>query len=203
MFSKRYFTFLLVILAPFVLIACFGGNDAEEQLAEEQAAEATSMAEGLRQAADELDKAAGNSNGGTAREPIDFRELKEMLPSAMLGMERTKHEGQKIGVAGFRMSTAEAEYRDGDKRITVTLADGAAIQIAAMTAAWSMVEIDSEEGTKVTRTVNIDGHKAFYEYDSGTRRGQLSILAGQTLVTIEGRDVDGDELEEVYNDLDL
>ena len=198
MFSKRYFTFLLVILAPFVLIACFGGNDAEEQ-----ATEATSMAEGLRQAADELDKAAANSNGSAAREPRDFRELKEMLPAKMLGMERTKHEGQKVGVAGFKMSTAEAEYRDGDKRISVTLADGAAIQIAALTTAWSMVEIDSEEGDKVTRTVNIDGHKAFYEYDSGTRRGQLSVLADQTLVTIEGSGIDGDELEEVYNDLDL
>ena len=49
--------------------------------------------------------------------------------------------------------------------------------------------------------MEIDGNKAFYEYDSGTRNGQLVVISGQTLITIEGWDVDGDDLEAVYQRL--
>lgn len=200
MSRKRYFTYLLLLLAPFLLINCSGDSNAEAEAeaaaAEEQANEVSSIADGLRQAADELDKISNDDS-----EPRDFRELKKLLPESLMGLERTAHKGSKAGVAGFQMATAEAEYQDGDKRLSVTIVEGAPMQIAGMTAAWSMVEVDSEEGGKATRTLEIDGKKAFYEYDSDTRNGQLAVISGQTLITIEGWDVDGDELEAAYQRL--
>jgi hypothetical protein len=209
MLRKHHFTYVFWLLVPFILAACSGQSEADAAAAEaeaaaaeaeEQAGEVTSVAEGLRRAADELDRIAEETEG---TEPRDFRELKALLPATLLGLERTEHKGSKTGVAGFQMATAEAEYRDGDKRLSVTIVEGAPMQIAGMTAAWSMIEVDSEEGDKVTRTMEIDGKKAFYEYDSGTRNGQLAVISGQTLITIEGWDIDGDELEEVYQRLDL
>ena len=60
-------------------------------------------------------------------------------------MERTKNEGETTGAMGFKVSTAKASFKDGDKRIEIEIIDVGGIGMAAMgMAAWSMAEIDKE-----------------------------------------------------------
>ena len=51
----------------------------------------------------------------TATEPVDFRELKNLLPAGIGAMKRTSSEGEKGGGFGFVVSHAEARY-EGDGR---------------------------------------------------------------------------------------
>ena len=53
---------------------------------------------------------------GEAKEVVNFRDLKSLMPEKMLGMERTDFSGEKAGAFGFNVSKAEAEYRDEDKK---------------------------------------------------------------------------------------
>ena len=46
------------------------------------------------------------------KEPVNFRSLKELLPETIAGMPRTDQSGKTSGAMGFKISMAEATYKD-------------------------------------------------------------------------------------------
>lgn len=200
---------LLLFAAAFFLTACGSGasdssaasNEAE---ADEAAASEESSGEGaagiaqaqseMKKAMEEMQKQMGGD--GEAKEPVNFRTLKELLPASINGMDRTSHTGEKAGAMGFKMSTAEAKYEADDRRLELKIIDFAGTGMALMgMAAWASMEVDRETDDGYERTTTIKGHKAFEEYDSKQKRGQVSVIVkDRFIVTAEGRNVTDKEL---------
>lgn len=124
---------------------------------------------------------------------VDFRILKEAMPEQLAGMKRTASEGQKSGFAGLTVSTAEATYEDGDRKMTISLMDtGGLGSVIAGIASWSQIEIDKEDDNGYERTTMIDGSKAYEKYDRTNKSGTLSLISADRFVV----SINGDQIEE-------
>ncbi len=141
---------------------------------------------------------------GKVVEPVNFRVLKEGVPETFLGMERTKNEGETSGALGFKVSTAKAAFRDGDKSVNIEIVDVGGIGMGAMSmAAWAMAEIDRETEDGYERTTTFEGHKAFEKCRNG--RCELSVWLSQRIIfKAEGSNVSMDDLKKgVKKDVNL
>ena len=104
--------------------------------------------------------------GGSQIEPVDFRELKALLPESVAGMKRTSSEGSRHNVMGIASSKAMAVYEDGKgARLEVEFMDvGTLTGVTAMAFAWLNVEVDKEGDDGYERTQTIAGRKAYERY---------------------------------------
>jgi hypothetical protein len=129
-------------------------------------------------------------------EVVDFRILKEALPEKIVGMERITHNGNKTGFGGLKISTAEAEYQDGDKKMSINIIDtgGLGVALAGM-AAWSQLEVDNESDDGYERTTMIDGKKAIEKYNRKSKEGEISVIsANRFIVSVSGRNIEESDL---------
>lgn len=203
--QTRKLIFPLLFLAAGLLASCGGGEDvssatdATETSSASEGASADDPAASMEKAMSDAMKQMGGD--GETKEVVDFRELKALLPESIAGMDRTSHTGEKVGAMGFKMSTAEAEYEEGDQLLEVSVVDFAGVSmILASAAAWSSVEIDKESDTGYERTTMIDGYKAFEEYDNQRKEGQVSIIAeDRYIITVEGRNIEEGALREALD----
>lgn len=180
------------------LLGCSG--DAGD--AESPADDFASAIEGIRQAAEEM-------ASGERVDPVDFRELKELLPEEVAGLHRVRHEGERSGAAGFTLSMAEARYEaeDGSGRIKITIKDtGGLGALATMgMAAWLSVDVDRETERGYERTTRYEGFPAYEEFESrdGDRgSAELAFIVGERfIVQLEGRDVRMEDMKDAAGDL--
>jgi hypothetical protein len=131
--------------------------------------------------------------GGTQIEPVDFRELKALLPESVAGMKRTSSEGSRHNVMGIASSKAQAAYGDGKgARLDVEMMDvGTMTGVTAMAFAWLNVEIDREGDDGYERTNTLAGRKAYERYSKSARTGELDVLvAGRFVVSVRGNGLD-------------
>jgi len=170
---------------------------------EKQAEEAPKNAmDAIQQMAD---KAQSMQEKGPV-EPVDFRALKEMLPTSAAGMERTEATGEKNGAMGFSLSQAEGKYENADANMEVGIVDTGGVGGMAMMgmAAWAMAEVDKETATGYEKTTTIDGNKAYEKYDTQGQSGELNVLVGDRfIVSIKGNQVSMDQMKATLGDLDL
>lgn len=166
------------------------------------------LEEGLEDMATGLAKMVNSLNvdisvDGEQIESADFRDLKKILPERLMRMDRTSFSGERSGIKGLKVSVAEAEYEDDDRRLEIKIVDGAGFASFAL-AGWSMLDIDKEDRNGYERTTTIDGHKAFEKYNSKWEEGELAILyEDRFIITIEGKGIDKDDLRRALNKLDL
>lgn len=172
-------------------------------------------ADNIEQAAEDLGNKISNAvnnididfkdEDGEKVEVVNFRELKKLLPDEIGGAERTDAKGQKSGMFGINVATAEGKYRNGDKRADVTIVDIGGMGLAVMQyAQWSKFEIDNESDDGYERTTEIDGHKALVKWNSKSQRGEINVLVNDRfVVSIKGRNMDMDDLEDALDDIDL
>ena len=136
---------------------------------------------------------------------VNFRELKKRFPSSIAGMERQSSEGQTTGFAGMKISTAEAEYRDGNQHLDLTITDTGGLGAALMGMAfWSNLEMDKETENGFERTTEIDGHKAYMKHDRKTGRSEIAVIYNDRYLAVaKCKGMDFEDLEDVIDDLDL
>ncbi len=163
------------------------------------------LAGALNKVQDALKEVEKNLKNGEEVEPANFRDLKEILPKRMLGMERYSHTGEKSGVTGFRISQATAKYKDGDRRLEINIVDSGGMALAALGAeAWTMLDVDRETDDGYERTTTIDGYKAYEKYDSRRGEAEVSIFyKDRFLVSIKGDQLKKGDAERVLDKLDL
>lgn len=154
-----------------------------------------------------MEKMGEAFSGGESVEPVSFRELKELLPGSLQGMERTSATGEKTSVMGIKVSEAKAEYSaDDGGEITIKIIDmGTMSGMAAMaTYAWTMTEFERESDTGYERTTKIMGYKAFEEYRYDDRDGKVQMLVGDRfIVEIEGWGVSVESIKDAAKKIDL
>lgn len=205
MTNQKLIIFLFA-LSLFAFQGCGGCSGAEDNAGQETTEEAggsSSEPKDIADAVNDMQKAL--QGDGEKKEVVNFRELKKLLPESLAGMERTAHSGEKAGAMGFNMSTATAEYRDGDKEMEVAIVDFAGVAAAMMgMAAWASVEIDREDQNGYERTTNIDGYKAFEKYDSQNRSGELNVLVkDRFIVSLKGRNIDEQGFRKAIGELSI
>jgi hypothetical protein len=150
-------------------------------------------------------------------QPVDFRKLKELMPAEVSGLKRTKHEGQKLKIGDFTLSSAEARYEkarpegqesnddENAPTVEVSITDYAnAEAVAAISAAWTQADIDREGDDGYEKTVKVSGQPAMEKYEKEGKAGDLEVYAGgRFLVSIKTRNLPPEKMQEVAKAIQL
>jgi len=163
--------------------------------------------QGAANLAQAMQMLAGQNAAGQRVDPVNFRELKALLPEALPGFKRTEAKGEKAGAMGVVISQANADY-DGEAgaHLDVKVGDvgNLAGPLALGMAGWASVEIDRETATGYEKSTVLGGNKAFEKYDTRSKRGEVKILVGNRfIVEVRGRNVSVDEMKGAAGKLDL
>lgn len=217
--TARFRTTAILAAAALVLGACGDDspadrmNDARESM--DGAREAAGALGGMAEAAEDM---ARDAEEGVTVEPVDFRELRELLPEEVAGLPRTESEGQTTGAMGATVSNATGTYQeepDGGagylRTIEVSITDLGAMRGMAMMglAPWMSMQIDRESDDSYERTTEYDGHPAHEEFsglgeDREQMEGEIQVLVAERfLVGIEGRDVEEERVKVALEQVDL
>lgn len=142
---------------------------------------------------------------GEEVEVVSFREIKKIMPSRLAGLSQDETSGETTGAFGINVSTAEAIYKKGDKKIELNITDTGGVGLALLgMAAWSKIEVDRESKTEVEYTTKTDGYKSYVKFNKKNLRGEWSIIVDDRfIVQLNSRNVDLDDLEEAVEDLRL
>ena len=147
------------------------------------------------------------AGGGTAVEPVDFRQLKELLPESVAGMQREQASGEKSTALGITVSKAVARYAgEGGGSVDLTISDiGNASGLASLAFyAWANNEIDKTSQTGYEKTTMFQGHKAYEKYDKRDRAGELGVMINKRFVVeAKGSGVSMEDLKNALGKLDL
>jgi hypothetical protein len=202
--------FIFVVMLVAISIAC-GKSEAEKQAeaatqamedvakAAETAAKAaeTAAKDGSAAAQGDMAKAmqgfaaalSGSGPDGKPAEPIAFQTLQTHLPKVS-GWEMDEPEGQRMTMP-VPFSQVETEYRNGDKRIDVTIVDTGFAKL--LIAPWSMMlaaGYSNETSSGYEKSTTVAGNPAVEKWNSRDKDGELNILVGNRfMVTLDGNDL--------------
>jgi hypothetical protein len=219
----RSFFVVMVLVAS--SIAC-GKSEVEKQAEEavkaaeevakaaEDAAKAVEAASKDGSAVDSADMAkamqgfaaalSGTGADGKPVEPIAFQTLQTHLPKVS-GWEMDEPEGQRMTMP-VPFSQVETEYRNGDKRIDVTIVDTGFAKL--LVAPWSMMlaaGYSNETSDGYEKAITVAGNPAVEKWSTREKNGELNILVGKRfMVTLDGNDIaDVKELHTFASQMDL
>jgi hypothetical protein len=143
--------------------------------------------------------------GGKDVQPVDFHELKAMLPASLPGMQRSEASGQSGEAMGMKGSSATARYSDGaNASIRIEIADLGSLSGLAALAGKFDPNMEKETDTGYERTRRIDGQLVHERYDRRAKSGEVGVLiASRFNVTVEGSGVDAAALTGALKAIDL
>ncbi len=222
-------TLLLAPLVAVLLVAGGCGQSAEQQAKEDTAKKLDDAGKQMERAAKDLEEAAkkggqgmadamakmGVAVGGavseaaktigTAIEPVDFRELKALLPAGIGAMKRTSSEGEKGGGFGIVVAHAQGRYEGDGGNIDLKITDpGNLSGFAAMAAMWMNMELDKETDTGYEKTGTANGRRFHEKYDKSAKSGEYTVIVGNRfMVEINGHGVDMPTMKKAIDQLDL
>lgn len=162
----------------------------------------------LENFADKMKEVSENFNEGKKVTPIDFRELKSLLPESVGNLKRSNLEGEKVATMGMNISSANADYNDNENNISIDLKItdlGSVSGLSGLAAyGWYMVDIDKENETGYEKTITYKGNKGYEKYDNDGKHGELNILvAKRFIVEANGNNVTMDQMKAVVNMIDI
>jgi hypothetical protein len=143
--------------------------------------------------------------GGRDVQPVDFHELKDMLPASLPGLPRVEATAQSGEAMSLKTASALARYSDGKgASITIELQDlGSLSGIAAMASKFDP-KIEKETLTGYERTRQVSGQLVHERYDRQQKDGETSVLVGGRFsVSVRGLGVDASQLTGALQAVDL
>lgn len=187
---------LALCLAIIFLLPNCGGKKEDEEKKEEP----KTGLEALQSITEEAEKLSKEG----PKEVVDAIALKELLPADADGLPRTEASSEKTGAMGFKISTANGRYGEGDSSIEVSIVDVAGTGAIMGMAAWAMVDVDKENESGYEKTTTYKDHKAFEKYSKDTKDGELAVLvASRFVVSVKGNNVSMDNIKATLDDIDL
>jgi hypothetical protein len=162
----------------------------------------------LENYANKMKEISENLSEGKKVNPVDFRELKALLPESVGDLKRTNLEGEKVAAMGMNISTANADYSNAENTasVDIKITDlGSVSGISGLAAyGWYMVDIDKENETGYEKTITYKGNKGYEKYDTQNKSGELSVLvAKRFVVEANGNDVTMDQMKAVVDVIDF
>ena len=221
-----------ILIVPFVavmLLAAGCGKSADEQAKEDATKKLSDAGKQMEQAAKDMEDAAkkggqgmadamakmgmavGGAVGeaaksvGTAVEPVDFRELKALLPESIGTMKRSSAEGEKGGGFGIVVSHAEGRYRGDGGSVDLKITDpGTLSGFAAMAAMWMNMDLDKETDTGYEKTGTANGRRFHEKYDKNSKSGEYTVIVGNRfMVEINGNGIDMPTMKKAIDQVNL
>ena len=216
-----------MVIAGVVVAAC--GKPADQQAREDAEKKLHDAGKQMEQAAKQLDEAVRKGGTGmtdamakmgaaavgaigeaaktvaTPVEPVDFRELKAMLPETIGSMKRAAAEGEKSGAMGVVVSHAQGRYESDGANVQVKITDpGNLSGFAAMAAVWMNVEIDRETDSGYEKTGSAGGRRFHEKFDKSAKAGEYTMIVGNRyMVEVRGSGVDMATLKKAMESIDL
>jgi len=192
---------LALLSFTFLLYNC-GENKSEKPQDE------SSNKSDLENFADKMKDASENLNEGKKVNPIDFRELKALLPETVGNLKRTNIEGEKVAAMGMNISNANANYSDAENNVSIDLKItdlGSVSGLSGMAAyGWYMVDIDKEDDNGYEKTITYKGNKGYEKYDTQGKYGEISILvAKRFIVEANGNNISMDQIKAAVDMIDF
>lgn len=143
-------------------------------------------------------------------EPVNFRELKTLLPESINGLKRGEESGERTATAGIKVSHAQARYGSGGEsggpwlRLKITDAGSMRGFAGMAAAAWAMVDIDRETPNSYEKTSIDNGRRMHEKWDGKDKRGEVDmIVGGRFIVEIRGTGIEMKDLKQAINAIDL
>jgi len=205
----------LLILSFFFLFSCDQLATEEQKKSNQKEQIEKELKGNLGEAKEDLNNAFKNvgealknlkeKNNIDDKEPVNFREMKEILPRKLSGMKMEDSEGQTTGVLGFKISNVKAIYQEDNSELEVKIIDVAGVgKLLTQSAAWTKLDIDKESKDGYERTTTIDGYKAYEKYDGRRQKGQIAMLVDDRFVVdIRGKNVTEQQLKDAMEDINL
>lgn len=148
----------------------------------------------------------GNAFGSGGKvEALAPSVLKGFVPETLDGLPRTRFSAEKNRAMGMQVSTASADYGDGEgRRLRLEITDtGSAKGLMGM-AAWAAIGQESETDTGYEKTYNSDGRLIHEKWNRESSRGEYSITLGKRfLVKVEGKADSVEHLKGAVGSIDL
>jgi hypothetical protein len=162
----------------------------------------------LENFADKMKDVSENFNEGKKVNPVDFRELKALLPETVGNLKRTNIEGEKVAAMGMNISNANADYSDAENNVSIDLkiTDLGSISGLSGLAAygWYMVDIDKENESSYEKTITFKGNKGYEKYNNEYKDGELSVLvAKRFVIEANGNNVTMDQMKAAVDMIDF
>lgn len=161
------------------------------------------------QAMGDMMKAIGTMAGAAGAgsfEPVDFRKLKETVPTELAGFKAGDSEGSKNNAFGIQVSEFKQTFRteDGKKRVRFEVTDpGSMAGPFALAHAWMGIEVDKESSNGYEKTSTVNGRR-MYEKWNKSGDGEVTVVVGNRfLVQIDGRGLEMNELKSLISKVDL
>lgn len=149
-------------------------------------------------------EALGAALGGDTKiEVVDIAKLKALLPETLAGLKRSRFEGEKTAMGGFKMSKAEAQYRDDNNRdVTLELTDIGGNKMFGAMFAWAMIESDKETDGSYEKMGKVDGRPTHEKFHKDGSSGEYGVLvAGRFMIEARGNNVDMATLKTAANSI--
>jgi hypothetical protein len=142
--------------------------------------------------------------GGKDVKPVDFHQLKDMLPESIGGMRRTEASGQSGEAMGIKGSSATARYEGGNGSLQLEITDLGSLSGLAGLAGKFDPNLEKETDTGYERTSRINGQLVHERYDRRARSGEVSVILNNRFsVTVNGSGVDAGALTGALKEIDL
>jgi hypothetical protein len=196
---------LPLILLIFISYSCGEKNDSPQT---KNGSDESGNKSDVEQFADKMKDVSESFKDGKKVTPVDFRDLKALLPENLGTIKRTNLEGERTAAMGMNISTASADYSDqeNNQSIDLKITDlGSVSGLSGLAAyGWYMVDIDKETETGYEKTTTYKGYKGYEKYDNQYKSGEISLLiAKRFVVEANGNNVDMDQLKAAVNLIDL
>lgn len=198
----KKFLVLVVIFVSFLFLSC------GEKKTDSPMDQLTDKAKEMENLGEKMKEATEGFTDGKKVNPVDFRELKSLLPENLGDLKRKNIEGEKNSAMGINVSTANADYSDqeGNQSIDLKVTDlGSMSGLSGLAAyGWYAIDIDKETETGYEKTFTYKGNKGFEKYDNDSKYGEVSILvAKRFVVEANGNQVSMDQLKAAVDMIDI
>lgn len=112
--------FLITLSIPLFIVLSCGENKQNPQNQTSKSESGENMGD-LENFAENMKNLSESFNEGKKVNPVDYRDLKFLLPEQIASLKRTNASGEKSSAMGINISKAEADYRDdqGNKNIDI------------------------------------------------------------------------------------
>lgn len=139
--------------------------------------------------------------------PLTNEELKKVLPETLLGLKRVE---LSVGDASMmNLVSAEAKYKDENKRVELQIMDGAGETGSAMVSILMMgINVDKEKITETgfEKSAEINGMKAIVSEDKNGEsiNSKIQMIAkNRYLMTLTGTGVSYEELKSALGEINM
>ena len=139
--------------------------------------------------------------------PLTNEELKKVLPETLLGLKRVE---LSVGDASMmNLVSAEAKYKEENKRIELQIMDGAGETGSAMVSILMMgINVDKEKITETgfEKSAEINGMKAIVSEDKNGEsiNSKIQMIAkNRYLMTLTGTGVSYEELKSALGEINM